>query len=185
MEAQKSDQNHKTDFFRFAADVNLLLQSRAGIPYSEVAQSLHPGGDAPRHALENGVTAAEFVSGLIEDEGFIQIADGYTHEEAYDYNRVKTAIAEFVFMNPDWHRTADGISFSNYEDNLIVMRPVQNSRDRTYGFGVEIRQGAERSEDMTTFSNLGDVQAQFAGFDIQKPIDLAREHMASRNAFDF
>lgn len=184
METQNTDQTTRPNFFGFISDVNLLLASRAGISYSEVAQSLHPGGDAPRHAAENGVEPADFVAGIMQDEGFIEINDEVSLDEARDYNRVKTAIAEFVFVNPEWHRTSDGIAFAAFNDDVLMMKPVQNKSDHSYGFGVEIRQGAIRSDDMMTFSSLGTVEAKFAGFDIAKPLNLASNHINSRNSLD-
>lgn len=178
----------KREFLQFVQDVSVLLKARAGLSYAEVMHSIHPGLDAPRAALENGVSPRDFVEGVIEDEGFMPVGEDVTADEAASFNLAKAAIAGYAFANRhEWHRTADGIYYSEgvEEGQTLFLRPVYSHGLSAYGFGVEIREGAALSGDRTTFVDYGAEGVRFPGPDIADAVGAAREHLRLSSAYSF
>lgn len=166
------------DYFSFVADVNAILLERTGISYAEVIRSIHPGSDAPKHAFDGGVAPADFVSGIVADEHFMELGGHKAATAVRAHNLAMAALAEFVFETEGWHRSGDGRYFSSDGDNTYTIRPVANEEGR-YGFGVEIWEGSSQSPDIAVTEEMGEPVARFAGFDIGSPIEQAHDHVAS------
>jgi hypothetical protein len=182
MNANAVEQTKPNDYFGFVADVNTILLERAGVSYAEVVRSIHPGSDAPKHAFDGGVAPADFVSGIIADERFLENGGQRTTASVRNHNLIMAAIAEFVYETPGWHRGADGRYFSQTEDNTLTIRPVADEEGR-YGFGVEVWDGTSNVHVSATTTDMGAPIARFAGYDIAEPIDQAQEHIASAKNF--
>ncbi|NTF17514.1 hypothetical protein G6L37_03825 [Agrobacterium rubi] len=170
--------DEQRDFFRFATSVSNILKEVAGIGYAEVSRSIHPLGHAPRHAFDGGVTPADFVSGLIVDEGFVQVRD---HADARAYNLAQAALSEFVFETVGWHRSADGVYFMSQDDMTLTARPLLDKESGRFGFGIEVRTGT--IEPGGSSVELGDIEGRFAGFDIKEPVSEAVEFITSSRQY--
>jgi hypothetical protein len=169
------DQARPGDFFCFVADVNTILLARAAVSYAEIMRSIHPGGDAPKHAYDGGVSPSSFVEGLIADERFVEIGDEIPREEVRGHNLAMAALAEFAFESEGWHRSADGAYFSRSEDCTMTIRPVADRIAKRFGFGVEIWNGTSASSDVAVTEEMGEPVERFAGFDISEPVGEAFE----------
>jgi hypothetical protein len=167
-----------SDFFSFVTSVSKLLEEAAGIRYAEVSRSIHPQGHAPRHAFEGGVAPADFVAGMIADEGLVCVSDA---EDARGYNLAKAAVAEFAHQTPGWHRSSDGVYHKPQDEVTLTIRPLLDRESGRYGFGVEVRDGT--IEPGGDSSGLGDVQSRHAGFDISAPVEEAAEFVQSARDF--
>lgn len=173
------------DFFRFVADVNAILLELTAVSYAEVMRSIHPGGDAPKHAHDAGLAPSEFVSGLIADERFLERGGPASDEEVRGHNIVMAALAEFVYESEGWHRSADGTYFATDGENTMTIRPVADRHEGRYGFGVEVWSGSSGSIDHPVTPDMGEPVARFAGYDIANPVAQAVEHVASARQFRF
>jgi hypothetical protein len=166
------------DFFTFAAAASAILAERAGVRYSEISRSIHPGFDAPRHAFDGGVEPGAFVSGIIADEGFRELGGDRSPDDVRAYNLAQAALAEFVFETPGWHRSENGTYFFPAGDRTMTIRPVGNSAEGRVGFGVEVWDGSIGEVDFQAESVV-----RFASFDIREPVNQAREHIQSISDF--
>ncbi len=178
------EQAKPNDYFRFVADVNAILLERTCVSYAEVIRSIHPGSDAPKHAFDGGVAPADFVSGLIADEHFMELGGQKVATAVRGHNLAMAALAEFAYEAEGWHRSGDGRYFSSDGDNTFTIRPVANEEGR-YGFGIEIWEGSSQSPDIAVTEEMGEPVARFAGYDIGSPIKQALEHVASAKQFHF
>lgn len=177
----------KNAFLNFVQDVNLLLKMKAGVSYAEVMRFIHPDLEAPRSALDNGVTPLEFVEGVIEAENFMPVGDEVTPEEAGSHNVAMAAIAGFAFANrAEWHRTLDGAYYCEVEDDqTIFLRPVFSRDLNAYAIGSEIREGAALNSERTSFEVFGTVTGRYPGPDIGQAVDKALDHVQLNNAYSF
>lgn len=162
------------NFFRFLTSASSRLEAVAGVRYAEIARSLHPNGHAARHAFEGGVAPETFAEGILVDEGFRKLSD---FEDARAFNLAITAIAEFAYVTPGWHRSADGTYFSSEQDLTLTIRPVADKTSGTFGFGVEVRPGSISPGG--TADELGAVEARFASTDIAEAVGEGRAYAKS------
>ena len=166
------------DFFRFVTSVSTLLAEVSGVRYAEVARSIHPHSYASRHAFDGGVSPEDFVAGIMEDEGFLCVAEA---ADAREYNLAQAALSEFVFETPGWHRSADGVYFMPDGDKTLTIRPLLDKASGRYGFGVEVRDGVIQPGGSA--SQLGDVESRHAGLDIGTPVEEALNCVKSSRDF--
>ena len=186
MQTKFTQGGHADSFYDFVSDVSVLMKARAGVTYAQIAKSFHPGMHAPKEAARNGVTPIDFVSGMIEDERLLEMGDDVSPKEAHDYNMAVAAIAEFALENKDdWHRTVDGVYFSEIEEKVLTLRPVRNRHDHTYGFGVQIHDGAVKNDLGTTFVEMGGIKAKFAGSDIHQALEQTQDYVMTLRSYSF
>lgn len=177
-------QTKPRDFLGFVADVNARLMDRAGVSYTEVVRSIHPGGDAPRQAFDGGVDPGDFVSGIIIDENFLEIAVADNADAARAHNLIMAAIAEFAYASEDWHRSDDGKYFSRTDDHTLTIRAVADPAGR-FGFGLEIWAGIGDEAGIAVTSDMGEPIARIGGYDISTVVERAYEHLASASDIKF
>jgi hypothetical protein len=177
----------KKEFLHFLQDVNLLLTMKAGVSYAAVMRSIHPDLEAPRTALDNGVTPLDFVERVIEAENFMPVGDDVTPDEAGSHNVAIAAIAGFAFANRgEWHRTLDGAYYSEVgDDQTIFLRPVFSHKLNAYAIGSEIREGAALNAERTSFEVFGTVTGRYPGPDIGQAVDKALDHVEFNNSYSF
>jgi hypothetical protein len=177
----------KNEFLHFVQDVNLLLKMKAGVSYAEVMRFIHPDHEAPRTALDNGVTPLSFVEGIIEDENFMLVGDNVSPERAGSFNVATAAIAGFAFANrAEWHRTLDGVYYCEVEDDqTIFLRPVFSLGLNAYVIGTEISEGAVLDEERTSFEAFGSVVGRFPGPDIDQAVEKAFDYVQLNSAYSF
>lgn len=170
----------------YLKELNGAMQERAGVSYIAIRSSLHGSDlDAVKRFLDEGVSPQDAAKQVMDDHGLRAIGGNVVREVAGAYNRVQAAISEFVAENADWHRTDDGRVYSAIDDTVAFLQPVRYRKDspnepEAFGFGIELRDGAEIDFREGTVTNEGTVAERFAGWDLAQPLEQMHTHVASR-----
>jgi len=166
----------------YLAEVHEAMKDMAGVDYVGrvgVQESIHPGGEAWKDAYDRFVPARAFVDQTIRDFGFIRVGGSYGREDAGRYNAVKAAMCEYSAGSAEWIRGKDGTLFKTIDDGVALMRPVRDRVSGRFGFGIEIREGAEFDLTSRTLVNPGVRTATYGGLDIDQAIKSWERGLAS------
>lgn len=176
----------------YLKELNGSMQDRAGVSYIAIRSSLHGSDlDAVKRFLDEGVSPQDAVKQIMNDHGLRAVGGSVGRDVAGAYNRVQAAISEFVAESEDWHRSDDGRIFCVIDDTVAFLQPVRYRKDspnepEAFGFGIELRDGAEVDFREGAVVNEGTVAERFAGWDLAQPLEQMHTHVASREkARDF
>lgn len=171
----------------FLKSLNAAMLAKAGVTYISIRSSLYGGDlDAVRTFVDNGVEASEAASQIMSDHGLKSINVKVTADVAGAYNKVQAAISEFVAGSHDWHRTDDGRIYSVIDETVAFLRPVRYQKEspnepESFGFGIELRDGAEIDLIEGSVVSEGTTGERFAGWDLAQPLEAMQKHVASRD----
>ncbi len=171
----------------FLKELNASMLAKAGVSYIAIRSSVHGGDlDAARSFLDNGVDASEAAAQIMRDHGLKSVNARVSAELAGAYNKVQAAISEFVAGSNDWHRTDDGRIYSVIDETVAFLRPVRYQKDspnepESFGFGIELREGAEVDFIEGSVIREGEVGQRFAGWDLVQPLEAMQMHLATRD----
>lgn len=170
----------------YLKELNAAMHEKAGIAYIAIRSSLHGSDlDAVRSFLDNGVAAGDAASQIMNDHGLRSVNSKVSRETAAAYNKTQAAISEFVAESQDWHRSDDGRIFAVFDDTVAFLTPVRYHKEspnepEAFGFGIELREGAEVDFIEASIANEGTLGERFAGWDLAKPLEQMHTHIASR-----
>ncbi|NTF17513.1 hypothetical protein G6L37_03820 [Agrobacterium rubi] len=171
----------------YLKDLNSVMQEKAGVAYIAIRSSLHGSDlDAIRSFLDNGVAPAEAVAQIMSDHGLKSVNAKIPHNVAGAYNKVQAAISEFLANTQDWHRSDDGRIYSVMDETVAFLHPVRYRKvspnePEAFGFGIELREGAEVDFYEGTIVSEGSQGERFAGWDLGQPLEAMHKHIASRD----
>jgi hypothetical protein len=171
----------------FLKDLNGAMLAKAGVTYISIRSSIYGGDlDAVRSFVDNGVEASEAASQIMQDHGLKSINAKVSADLAGAHNKVQAAICEFVADSHDWHRSDDGRIFSVINETVAFLRPVRYQKDspnepESFGFGIELREGAEVDFIEGTVVSEGTAGERFAGWDLAQPLEAMQKHVATRD----
>ena len=176
----------------YVKKINEAMQAKAGVGYMAIRSSLHGSDlDAVRHFLDSGVEPSDAVMQIMRDHGLKSVNERISPQIAGAYNKVQAAISEYVAGSSEWHRADDGRIYAVMDDTIALLRPVRYHKEspnepEAFGFGIELREGAEVDFIEGTIVSEGVRGECFAGWDLAEPLNAMREHVASRdNAREF
>ena len=170
----------------YVSEVNSIMKEVAGVAYMKLRSSIHgDDNEAMRSYKDRGVDARDAVMEIIDENGLKTVNSRVSPALAYAYNVVQAAICEFVFESPLWHRSLEGQIYSRTQDGLALIRPVPYRKDspneaQAFGYGIEIREGAEIDPYTGSIVSEGTPVAQFAGWDIEQAVGYMSSYLASR-----
>jgi len=171
----------------YLKELNVAMQEKAGVSYIAIRSSLHGSDlDAIRSFLDNAVEAPDAALQIMRDHGLRGVNAKVTPEVAGAYNKTAAAISEFVAESPNWHRSDDGRIFAVFGETIALLHPVRYRKEspnepEAFGFGIELREGAEVDYFDGSITHEGTLGERFAGWDLAKPLEQMHTHIASRD----
>lgn len=178
----------------YVKEVNLEMFSKAGVHYLAIRTSLHgEDNDAIRSYMDRGIEVPKAVAEIMQAHGLKSVNAKVTPQLAAAYNKVQAAISEFVASSDDWHRSFEGHIYREIDGGLAFLRPVPYSKQSpnepdSFGFGIEVREGAAVDYQNFRISDFGVCSERFAGWDLDRPCDGLTAHLTTReetNSFKF
>lgn len=171
----------------YLKDLNETMLQKAGVSYISIRSSLHGSDlDAVRSFRDNGVEASDAASQIMRDHGLKSVNARVPAGVAGAYNKVQAAISEFVAESAGWHRADDGRIYSVMDETVAFLRPVRYRKDspnepESFGFGIELREGAEVDFIEGSIISEGEQGERFAGWDLAQPLEAMHKHVAARD----